>query len=434
MGERDDRIEALKRAEGSTRSGLGSVERKHENDRNAPGADTDAQISALTSRRNSLQEQLAKVQGELSELERGRDAERKAALGANAQESKQQISPSDQNRADAAVQSDRVKQEVSQQPGTTNHTHPNSPPPHDISDPQGTQWSRNDATPSGSGAPAGDPDPTASPNTLRKGFGPFEPGGPPGGFDPADVSSSVVPFERPRPGEGFPGEWQEKTPPSWFKPFSDVLHNKQVAELDALDETLKGQDAPDSKEQLALDAEKKKLGLETDAASQEFDRNQFEKKVDQMHRMFNEHDRERQQLDANEHVVNREMDLKRYDMTRDLCHTRAEQEIAEKHVALKNEETRKNEVLLEQNAKRLSGREDAEIKQKAYEKDLADDRAKFDQKLQTEFPGQVNQRTDELQQQHFPAVVQNGPEVYFPQPAPALGSAGPSGGPPPPAM
>jgi hypothetical protein len=241
----------------------------------------------------------------------------------------------------------------------------------------------------------------------------------------------VAPFERPRPGEGFPGEWQDKTPSSAFKPFSEVLHNKQVAELDALDDKLKAQDLPGSKDRLALDAEKKKLGLETDAASREFDKNQFENKVDQMHRMFNEHDRERQQWGANEHVVDREMDLKRYDMTRDLCHTRAEQEIAEKHVALKNEETKKNEVLLEQNAKRLSGREDAEIKQKAYEKDLADDRAKFDQKLQAEFPGQVNQRTDELQQQHFPAVVQNGPEVYFPQPpAPSMGAPG-AGGPPP---
>jgi len=433
MGERDDRIEALRRAEGSARRGLGSTELNYQNERNAPVTDAyrDGQIAALTSQRNSLQEQLAKVQGELSELERGRDAERQAALGRDAQESKQQISPSDQDRADTAVQSDRARQEVAQQPGTTNQLNPNSPPAQDISDPQRTQSSRNDSTPgdSGPGAPAGGSGSTPSPNTPRKGFGPFEPGGPPGGFDPADVSSSVAPFERPRPGEGFPGEWQDKSPSSVFKPFSEVLHNKQVAELDALDDTLKGKDAPESKDRLALDAEKKKLGLETDGASREFDKNQFENKVDQMHRMFNEHDRERQQFGANEHVVDREMDLKRYDVTRDLCHTRAEQEIAEKHVDLKNEETKKNEVLLEQNAKRLSGREDAEIKQKAYEKNLADDRAKFDQKLQAEFPGQVNQRTDELQQQHFPAVVQNGP-VYSP-PAPALSQSGPAAGPPP---
>src|SRR5207247_2170904 len=126
MGERDDRIETLKRAEGSARSGLGSTELKYQNERNAPvtDADRDGQIAALTSQRNSLQEQLAKVQGELSELERGRDAERQAALGRDAQESKQQISPSDQNRADTAVQSDRARQEVAQQPGTTNQLNP----------------------------------------------------------------------------------------------------------------------------------------------------------------------------------------------------------------------------------------------------------------------------------------------------------------------
>jgi hypothetical protein len=259
----------------------------------------------------------------------------------------------------------------------------------------------------------------------------------------------VAPFERPKPGEGFPGEWQDKTPASVFKPFSEVLHNKQVAELDALDDKQRAQDAPDSKERLALDAEKQKLGLETAGASREFEKNQFENKVDQMHRLFNEHDRERQQFGANEHVVDREMDLKRYDTTRDLCRTRAEEEIGDKHRDLKNEEARKNDVLREKNEKRLAGREDAEVKQKAYEKDLSDNLAKFEQKLQADFPGQVKQRTDALQEQHFPAVVENGPvmsapEIATPAPAaPAMGSGGqggppppqgPASGPPPPAM
>src|SRR5687768_17558487 len=129
MGERDERIDALKSAEGAARGRLGGVEHKYQNERNAPvtDADRDAQIATLISQRNSLQEQLAKVQGELSALERGRDAERQAALGRDAQESKQQISASEQNRADAVAQADLSKQGVDQQPVMMNQLEPDSP-------------------------------------------------------------------------------------------------------------------------------------------------------------------------------------------------------------------------------------------------------------------------------------------------------------------
>ena len=442
MGERDDRIDALKRAEGSARSGLGSVERKYENERNAPvtEADREAQIAALTSQRNSLQEQLAKVQGELSELERGRDAERKAALGRDAQESKQDISASDQNRADAVAQADRSKQAAGQQPpGTTNQLDANSSP----------QGSAPDRDPSGGNQQPPGQDRSAvsvsnqssdrsdqkQPEGRDKGFPPFEKSDTaPYGFDPKDISQEPVNFQRVDPNDGNFLWGQAKSPTSNFKPYSQVLHNGQVAELDGVMSELGRADA--AAQQLAST-----LSLDPQARKA-FDLTQFESAAQTMNQTFVDQDRQREQfgssslLDPNQAVVDREMELKRWDETRDLCRGHADRELRPTFEAnVETEEQRllaKDQPLINLNAMRLTGQPNAQQRQSQYEDMLQQERDKelqtFSKENDKQFTQAVEQRADALQAQYFPEVHSNGPEQYVP-PAPALrvGGGGPGG-------
>jgi hypothetical protein len=441
MGERDDRIEALKRAEGSARSGLGSVERKYENERNAPVTDTDAQIAALTSQRSSLQEQLAKVQGELSELERGRDAERKAALGRDAQESKQQVSPSDQNRADAAVQSDRAKQEVAQQPGTTNQLTPNSPPPQESGSDRelsgGTQQPGGQSRSGSSGSNQGSDRSDDKPQERDKGFPPFEKSDTaPYGFDPKDVSKEPVNFQRVDPNEGNFLWGQAKSPTSDFKPYSQVLQNGQVADLDALAKEIRRNDAAaqQAASTMALDSN----------AREAFDRAQFEFAAEKMNQKFADHDRQRDQfgsnslIDSNQSVVDREMELKRWDVTRDLCRGQAARELDDVRAQLRsevdNEQQRleaNDQSMLALYEKRVAAQADAQQRLTDYDKMLSENRDQqlrgFKASKDQEFTLVVEDRADTLQAQHFPEVHKNGPEQYFP-PIPPAQPSGPGGG------
>ncbi len=445
MSERDDRIDALKRAEGSARSGLGGVERKYENERNAPvtDADRDAQIAALTGQRNSLQEQLAKVQGELSELERGRDAERKAALGRDAQESKQEISASDQNRADAAVQADRAKQPTAQQPGTTNQIDPNSPAQGSGTDRDVSSGAQQpisqERSSSSSSTRSADRSDEKSPQERDKGFGPFEKSDTaPYGFDPKDISKEPVNFQRVDPNEGNFLWGQAKSPTSDFKPYSQVLHNGQVADLDAL---MKDIDRADAAAQQAAST----MALDKNGHDA-FNLAQFEYGAEKINQKFADHDRQREQfgssslIDPNQSIVDREMELKRFDETRDFCRGHADRELRPTFEAnVETEEQRllaKDQPLIALNAMRLTGQPNAQQRQSQYEDMLQQGRDKelqtFSKENDKQFAQAVEQRTDALQAQYFPAVHQNAPEQYIP-PAPALtvgggGPGGPGGG------
>jgi len=96
MGERDDRIEALRQRQADIGAGpapaagggeLGGVERDYGDARDAMplGAERDAAVATATATRADLQEELARVEGELNELERGRTADWKAAPDQNDQ-------------------------------------------------------------------------------------------------------------------------------------------------------------------------------------------------------------------------------------------------------------------------------------------------------------------------------------------------------------
>jgi hypothetical protein len=414
MGERDDRIDTLKRTQGMAERQLGGVEKKYQSERNAPigEANRDEQIAALTSERNNLQERLARVQGELSELERGRDAEQKRR-SADIQPPSPQPGNPDPTPQSATGQN--LPPEPQQRAPVDRTDSADAPATQNLSDPQRMQSPRNEASPGDSSA--GTPTGPSEPDKPKKGFGPFEPGGPPGGFDPADVSSSVAPFERPRPGEGFPGEWQEKSPSSAFKPFSEVLHNKQAAELDALNRELQDKDIRSSEEQA-----KQTLAGDNPDLKKQFNENELAFDAEKMNRMFGEQQRERREWGANEHVVDREMELKRWDVTRDLCREYGDRELRPVYEAkLAEERTRRTQddsAMLALNEKRLAGQPGADDRQAAYDKMLRERRdsdiQSFKKENDRQFTAAVEQRAEVLQAQYFPEVHRNGPEQYFP--------------------
>lgn len=436
MGERDDRIEALKRAEGSAHSALGGVERKYEDERNAPsgGTDWDAQIGALTSQRNALQEQLARVQGELSELERGRDAERKAALGHDAQvptQDQQQTAPSDPKRADGSPTQDVSK---------TQHPAPDAPPPQgsEPNGPVGTEslaQSRNGASRAENGSGQSHDQPAQE---RDKGFPPFEKSDTaPYGFDPKDVSQEPVNFQKVDPNDGNFLWGQAKSPSSDFKPYSQVLHNGQVASLDATMEEIQRSDAAAQQLKTTLSLDK--------SASEAFDRAQFESGALKLNQTFAEQDRQREQfgsntlIDSNQSVVDREMELKRWDTTRDLCRGQAARELDDMRTQLRTEVDAEQQRLeasdqsmLALYEKRVSGQADAQKRLDDYNTMLTENRNQqvegFKEIKNKEFTLAVEDRADTLQAQHFPEVHQNGPQQYFP-PVPALSIDGSGGAP-----
>jgi hypothetical protein len=449
MGERDDRIEALKRAEGGARSGLGGVEQKYQNEQNAPadGRDHDAQIAALMGQRNSLQEQLAKVEGELSELQRGWDAERKAALGRDAQESKQQISPSDQQRADDAVKADPSKQAIGQQPGTTNQL-PDSSPQATVPDrgssgggPQsaGQGSSSNSGSNEGSGSDRSDEKPAQE---RDKGFPPFEKSDrAPGGFDWKDISNEPVNFQKVDPNDGNFLWGQAKSPTSDFKPYSQVLYDGQVANLDATMKEIQRDDAAAQQLKASLNLDK--------SASDGFDRAQFESGAQKLNQTFAEQDKQREQfgsntlIDPHQSQVDRQQQLDRWDDTRAYCRGHAERELDDMKTQLRSEvgaERQRLEAndqsMMTMYEKVVAGQADAQQRLANYDAMLKEGR---DQQIEgfkalknKEFTMAVEDRADALQQQHFPEVYENGPKQYFP-PIPTL-SIGDDGGnsPPPP--
>lgn len=434
MGERDDRIDALKRAEAGARRGLGGVDRKYDSERNAPvsDADRDEQIAALTSQRSSLQEQLARVQGELSELERGRDAERQAALGRDAQESKQQISVADQSHADAGAQADRLRQGADQQPATTNQLDPSSPPQGSGAD---RELSATQQLPSQDRSSVSGSNPSASrsdekqPQERDKGFPPFEkPDTAPYGFDPKDISKEPVNFQRVDPNEGNFLWGQAKSPASDLKPYSQVLHNGQAAELDALAKDIRREDA--AAQQMAST-----LALDKDARAA-FDRAQFEFAAEKMNQKFADQDRQREQfgsnplLDSHQPVVDREMALKRWDVTRDLCRGQATRELEDVRSQLRSEVDSEQQRLeasdqsmLALYEKRVASQADAQQRLADYDKMLTENRQQqlggFKTLKDNEFTLAVEDRTDALQAQHFPEIHKTGPEQYIP-PSPTL--------------
>lgn len=444
MGERDDRIDALKRAEGSARSGLGGVEQKYQNELNAPGTggDHDAQIASLTSQRNSLQEQLAKVEGELSELQRGWDAERKAALGRDAQESKQQVSPSDQQRADDAVISDPSKPGVAQQPGTPNQ--PDSPqgPAQDRQSSGGSQQPGGQANAAGSGSDQSSDTDRSDDKPAQdrdKGFPPFEKSDrAPGGFDWKDISNEPVNFQKVDPNDGNFLWGQAKSPTSDFKPYSQVLHNSQVAALDATMEQIERDGAAAQQLKPTLNLDK--------SASDAFDRAQFESGAQKLNQTFADQDRQREQfgsnslIDPNQSVVDREMQLERWDVTHKYCRGEAERQLDDFRSQLRSEVDNERQRLetndqsmMAMYEKRVAGQADAQQRLADFDKMLTENR---DQQLEgfkaikdQEFTSAVDNRADALQAQHFPEVHQNGPTQYIP-PAPTLEVTGPGGGSP----
>jgi hypothetical protein len=126
MGERDDRIEALKQRQADIGAGpdpsalggaLGGVERDYRNARDVMplGPERDAASTAATTTRANLLEELARVEGELGDLERGKHADWKAAPDQNAPlDASQPVTDAQIAEASAPAQ-DNVSPE---QPGT----------------------------------------------------------------------------------------------------------------------------------------------------------------------------------------------------------------------------------------------------------------------------------------------------------------------------
>jgi hypothetical protein len=424
MGERDERIDALKRTEGRTHTQLGGVERKYQTETNAPASDgdRDGQIAALTGQRNALQEQLARVQGELSELERGRDAERKAAMGRDSQSPKPSDSP-------GAEPSNAVQQDPPQQrsPGDDSPGSPSSGPSSSATQERGASSSDAGNVPT--------EEKELPDGAKEKGFPPFESSDTgPYGFDKKDITQDPPVFERPAPGEGFPGEWHDKSAPTAYKPYSQVLYEKQAAELDALDKSARKEadlvpaEHADATRSITSNPQRAGLSIETDAQRLEFDRHEFEFAAAKMNQLFADQDRERQQfgsntlVDPHQSVVDREMELKRWDVTRDLCRDQADRELRPDYE--RKEEDRRQELeakdaaLLDLYSKRVADRPDGSSAYSNFQSDLEEKRAtqmtQFRDANSAAFVEHVENRADQLQAQYFPAVHQNGPEQYVP--------------------
>lgn len=410
MDDTTDRIDHLQRQQRLAGGRLGRVDRGVRDARDAMefGDARDERIAALSSERNALLERLARVEGELNELERGQAAARKMSpdisrldgLSADRAVAPQSTAPEPQIAQGAAprelqIAPQRTDDVAVGPPGGA--VEPNAivlgPQPLNFTGVDvAAPGNANASSPSIGESERRDLEPGATQSNA--GFGPFEPAPNPGGFDPADViRDSVEPFGRPP--EGGVGPWlsQDKSPASAFKPFSEVLHNKQVAELDQLQN-----DVADYLRVAPPD------DMDLDHRGQfAFSRTQFEAAVENINRTFHEHDQERDRFGAKpralarvvsyEHVVDREMELKRFDMTHDVCLQQAAHEIGLEH-----------QTLLELNENRLSDRPGAAAEQEKYRQMLAG-----------LYGADVQSRTDTLQQQHFPEVCSNGPKVAGPK-------------------
>jgi hypothetical protein len=269
-----------------------------------------------------------------------------------------------------------------------------------------------------------------------KGFPPFEKSDTgPYGFDPKDISQEPVNFQKVDPNDGNFLWGQAKSPSSDFKPYSQVLHNGQVANLDATMEDIQRSDAAAQQLKPTLNLDK--------SASDAFDRAQFESGALKLNQTFAEQDRQREQfgsntlIDSHQSVVDREMELKRWDTTRDFCRGQAARELDDMRMQLQSEvdaerqrlET-SDQSMLALYEKRVSGQPDAQKRLDDYNTMLTQNRNQqvegFKEIKNQEFTFAVEGRADTLQAQHFPEVHQNGPQQYVP-PVPTLSI---DGGPP----
>lgn len=185
------------------------------------------------------------------------------------------------------------------------------------------------------------------------------------------------------------------------QPPAEVLHNKQLTEMEGLKADLEFQ-----KE--AAQKELEKLGLDAKGRD-EFCRNEYDMSVQKMNEMFAAHDQERADLKGDNESIPADIQAQRSQMSGDLCHAEAERQV-----------TAENDARVQSYGEK-----------RTPEPALLQSYQEF---LNTTAPQEIEARTETLQEQNFPQISRegpstsmNGPEGNSP-PSPG-GSSGPDSGP-----